>query len=77
MTTESRLSFGRLIGGIAVLVAIGIPLVAYLWETLNRAMAGYYDLIRVLVALPVLLVFLVFIRYVAALVVRWERHEID
>jgi hypothetical protein len=74
---RTDLSLGRLIGGIALLVLIGTPLVAYLWETLNQTAAGYYDPLRLVIAVPVLLAFVVFVRFLARLVVRWDRHQLE
>jgi hypothetical protein len=46
-----------LIGLIFLFVLLGIPLAAYLWETLNRVMAGYLDPVRIALSIPVLLLF--------------------
>jgi hypothetical protein len=73
---EPRLTFGRLSATIAVASVVGIPLVAYLWETANRTVAGYIEPARLLLALPVPAVFLFYLRYLARLLVRWERHEL-
>jgi len=42
---------------LSVFVALGIPLVAYLWETLNQLLAGHLDPRRVLVSVPLLVAF--------------------
>ena len=39
----------------AAFVIVGVPLVAYLWETLNQFLALNVDTIRLLVAIPVAL----------------------
>lgn len=50
---------------IALFTLLGIPLVAYLWETLNRVMAGYFDPVRIGISIPVLLLFFVLLRFMA------------
>lgn len=57
---------------ILLLVLVGGPLVAYLWETLNRLMAGFVEPVRLLIALPVLVLFALLLRFVARLVERWH-----
>lgn len=46
---------GGLLGRMALFVALGIPLVAYLWETLNQVLAAHLDPVRLLVTVPVVL----------------------
>lgn len=48
----------RLFGFLAVSLVIGAPLVAYIWDSVNRIVAGEYG--RVVVALPLLVVFIAF-----------------
>lgn len=77
MTQDRRLTFGRLLGAIAIFVIVGTPMVAYLWETLNKALAGYFDSIRILIAVPVLALFVIMTRYIARLVTRWETQPLE
>jgi hypothetical protein len=44
---------------LTVALVIGAPLVAYIWDSLNRIVAGEYG--RLVVALPLLVVFIVFL----------------
>ncbi len=46
---------GKLLALMAVFVLAGIPLVAYLWETLNGVLALEVEATRLLIAAPVLL----------------------
>lgn len=55
--TEHRRAAG-VVALLAVLVAAGIPLIAYLWGTLDDLLAGQVDPTRLAVSLPVLLGFL-------------------
>lgn len=66
------ISFGHLLGGMAVLVLVGIPLVFYLWEFLNDLLAGRATPLHSLGALVVLLLFMLFLRLVARRVRAWE-----
>lgn len=44
----------KLIGAMAVFVLLGLPLVGYLWETLNELLALEADATRLLISVPVL-----------------------
>ena len=48
---------GKLVLLLAAFVAFGIPLVAYLWESLNQLLAGHVTPRRLLLSLPLLVVF--------------------
>lgn len=72
MTHASSNGTGRLVGAILLLVVLGVPLVAYLWETLNRLFSGVVDPVRLLVSLPVALVFVLLLRYIARSIERWH-----
>jgi sensor c-di-GMP phosphodiesterase-like protein len=50
---------GRLFGFLAVSLVIGAPLVAYIWDSVNRIVAGDYR--RLVVALPLLVLFSAFL----------------
>jgi hypothetical protein len=58
-------SFGKLVGIIAVFTLLGIPVLAYLWETLNKLIAGVFEPWRLLVSVPVLLAFVVLLWFLA------------
>lgn len=66
-----RLSFGKVLALMALCVLLGIPLVAYLWETLNEVLALEVDPSRLLIAVPVLLIFLGLLILMTRLVRRW------
>ena len=55
-----------------LLVIIGAPMVWYLWERVNELLSGEIHGQRLLVAVPVLLVFLGFLYFVSRTVNRWE-----
>ncbi len=66
-----RLSFGKVLALMALYVLLGIPLVAYLWETINELLAFDVDPVRLLIAVPVLLLFLGLLILLNRLVRRW------
>lgn len=57
MTTKSEPGIGRLAGSILGLVLLATPFAAYLWHTLNDLLSGHVRPVRLLLAIPVLLVF--------------------
>ncbi len=57
MTAPGAISSVRLFFTMAAYVLAGIPLVAYLWETLNHLLALHPDPMGLLIAVPVLLAF--------------------
>ena len=63
----------RLILGIGAFVLLGTPLVAYLWETVNRLLAGVFDAPRLLISVPALVLLLVLFRFMARAVLEWDR----
>jgi hypothetical protein len=63
----------RLMLAILLLVLVGGVLVAYLWETLNRLMAGFFEPVRLLISLPVLALFAGLLRIIARLIDGWQR----
>jgi hypothetical protein len=65
MADEPQPQTGRLIGTIAIFALLGTPLVAFLWETLNRLMAGWLDPIRIAISIPAFIVLYVLLRYLA------------
>jgi Na+/melibiose symporter-like transporter len=65
MASQTGTSFGKLIGIIAVFTLLGIPVLAFLWETLNKLIAGVFEPWRLLVSVPVLLVFVVLLWFLA------------
>jgi hypothetical protein len=65
MAPQTGTSFGKLVGIIALFTLLGIPGLAYLWETLNKLVAGVFEPWRLLVSVPVLLVFVVVLWFLA------------
>jgi hypothetical protein len=51
-------TFSQLLGSMVLFVLAGVPLVAYLWETLNEVMALEAAPVRLAISVPVLLIFL-------------------
>jgi hypothetical protein len=52
-------------GGILLQVLVGVPFVAYLWQTLNALLAGIVEPVRLMISVPVAIVFLFLLRYIA------------
>lgn len=67
------MSTPRLIVTMLALVAVGTPMVFYLWQVLTDLLSLRFDLVRMLVAIPVLLVFLAFLAIVHRVIQGWER----
>jgi len=68
-----RPSFPGLVAGIALFVVIGIPLTAYVWETLNQLLAGrVVARARLLITLPALALLIGLWRVLARTVQRWD-----
>jgi hypothetical protein len=62
-----------LTAGIAAFVFLGVPLLAYVWETLNDLLAGHWNPRRFLIAIPAFLLLLLLGRICAGVVQRWDR----
>jgi hypothetical protein len=63
---------GKLIGTMLLFVAVGSPMVWYLWERLNELLNGEFYANRLLVAIPVLLVFVGLLVLVSRTVQKWD-----
>jgi hypothetical protein len=71
--SAARPSFPGLILGIALFVVIGIPLTAYVWETLNQLLAGREIARgRVLLTMPALALLIGVWRVLARTVQQWD-----
>lgn len=57
MTQTTEPSYGRLILFMALFVLAGLPLVAYLWETLNELLALHVRPDRLINSIPLLVLF--------------------
>ena len=75
MPGSHRLSQGRLTVEILLLILAGTPLVAYLWETLNRLLAGIVEPRRLVISFPILLAFLALLHLVSRVIRGWERER--
>lgn len=72
MGDEGQPGITTLALGILGLFVAGTPMVAYLWETLNRLISGHFEPIRLLISIPIAVVFALLLRVVARFVGRWE-----
>lgn len=66
------MSTGKLIGLISLFVVLGMPLVWYLWTVANELLTGHVDGQRLLLAVPVLAVFLTLLVFLSKAVRRWD-----
>ncbi len=73
--TRTSLSVMRVMLQMGLVVLLGMPVVAYLWETLNQLMALHVNPTRLLISLPLLVVFMVWLRWVARQAQRWMEVE--
>lgn len=69
------MSTGKLIGLMALFVAVGTPLVWYIWSSMNDVLTGRWDGGRLLRTLPVLLAFLLLLFLLAKSVRRWDTRQ--
>lgn len=66
------MSTGKLIGLISLFVVLGMPLVWYLWTVVNELLTGHLDGQRLLLAVPVLALFLTLLVFLSRAVRRWD-----
>ena len=57
---------------IGVIVLLGSPLVAFVWETLNRLLAGTVEPSRLLLLIPIGFLLYLLLRYTARAVQAWD-----
>ena len=62
----------KLIIAIAAFVVLGIPLVAYVWETINRALSGHFEAGRVPLSLLALALLVGVFKLASVTLTRWE-----
>lgn len=62
----------KLAAAILALAVVGGLLIAYLWETMNRLMAGHFDGRRLLISVPAAIILVIQLRYVARTIERWH-----
>ncbi len=75
MTKISNPSVEGMVLRMGVVVLIGAPVVAYLWETLNQLLALHVNPTRLLISAPLLVVFVVWLRWLARQAQRWMGAE--
>jgi hypothetical protein len=63
---------GRILLMLVALLLAGIPLVGYLWETLNAVLALHFEPRRLLISVPVLLALMMILLLVARTVQRLD-----
>lgn len=63
---------GGLVLRIALCTIIGIPLVAFVWESLNELLAGHWHSRHLLLTLPALALLLLFWRLMGRAIERWD-----
>ena len=71
------MSFGKTIVLMGVFVLIGMPMVAYLWETINQLLALHVDPTRLVISLPLLAVFVGFLVFVSRQSAGWSTENGD
>ncbi|BBM69881.1 hypothetical protein RmaAA213_17270 [Rhodothermus marinus] len=71
MTEISKPSVGGMMVRMGLVVLLGVPVVAYLWETLNQLLALHVNPTRLLISLPLLVVFVVWLRWLGRQTQRW------
>jgi len=65
-------SIGRIAAGIALVTLLGVPMLAYVWETLNRLIAGHVEWNRLLISIPVGFLLIGLGRFLRRRVEAWE-----
>ncbi|SHK12120.1 hypothetical protein SAMN04488087_0354 [Rhodothermus profundi] len=69
--TRTSVSTTRAVLQMGLVVLLGMPVVAYLWETLNQLLSLHVNPMRLLISLPLLAVFIVWLRWLARQAQRW------
>lgn len=62
---QNNPSAARHLGSLGLFLLLGIPMVAYLWETVHQILALHVDTARLLISLPVLGAFVLLWRFIA------------
>jgi hypothetical protein len=68
-----RLPFLQIAGSLLGFVLIGTPLVACVWDALNRLMAGHVEPPRLALAVVAGLLLAALLRFLVRVFVRWEQ----
>lgn len=57
--------FGKYLLTFGVFLLLGVPMVAYLWETVHQMLSLHFETARMLISIPVLAVFIGLLRFIA------------
>lgn len=77
MEKQGRMGVGSLLATMALFVVLGIPLVGYLWETLNQLLAGHVGATRLLASVPVALLLALVLSFLSRRLKTWEARHVD
>jgi ABC-type proline/glycine betaine transport system permease subunit len=69
-------SVPRIALGIGVAILLGVPLLAYVWETANRLVAGHFDLVRFLITIPAAALLILLWRVLARRIEAWHGERV-
>jgi hypothetical protein len=62
----------KLVSVILALLLVGIPVVAFIWETLNHLLSGQVEPMRLLISVPVVGLLYILLRIVARILAKFE-----
>ena len=71
-SAPQQVGLGRLMLFMAIFVVVGTPLVYLLWTVVNDLLTGHIVTSRLLMAVPVLIVFIIVLGVLARLIRRWD-----
>lgn len=77
MSAERPLSIGKLAGTLALFVVIGVPVFAYLWETLNQLLTGHFAPGRIATSVPIALLLAGLLVMLARVLGRVEKVRVE
>ncbi len=66
------MSLGKSMLLMALIVLIGLPMVAYVWETINELLLLKVNPVRIAITVPVFAVLVIFLRIVAKRLPSWQ-----
>lgn len=71
-SAPQQIGLGGLMAAMALFVVVGTPLVYLLWTVVNDLLTGHVVVTRLLLAVPVLIVFIIVLNVLARTVRRWD-----
>ena len=71
MEQNKQPSFVMIVAQMVLFVVIGIPMVAYLWEIINKALALSATPTQLLLGIPVLILFVGFVALLTSRIRKW------